>query len=226
MTGPIEKGANDGQVQYAKDIFAAVKAAGSARSRTNTGATTNGNGKHKKKGKKEKGSKTSAQSVSATVSKPTESNWGLLEPLHGPLGPIVDMVQPLLSGNVIIGLVITLLLFSWFRSGGSGSGKNDMGFYGTPERIAAYEEIWRREESELWDWLEERVGLERLHAGKGPSPRGIQEKVIEERLKSEGAGEKEIENAIRVTEEKLLTLKASIERKKNTGKSDSVEDVD
>ncbi|KAA8570030.1 hypothetical protein EYC84_002367 [Monilinia fructicola] len=71
-------------------------------------------------------------------------------------------------------------------------------------RIAAYEEIWRREESELWLWLEERAGMERLReVGRMP----VERLDVEDRLKSEGMEEREIEDAIRVTEERLLLLK-------------------
>ena len=200
-----------------------MRGAVSARSRANTSATVNGKGK--KKGRKDKGSKTPKNVGAAVSKKPVTSDWGILEPLHGPLGPVVDIFEPLLSTNVVIGIIAFMLFVSWFRSGGiRGGGKQDLGFYGTPQRIAAYEEIWRREESELWEWLEERIGLERLNSARGPTSRTSHDKAIEDRLKSESAGEKEIANAIKVTEERLMALKAAVEKKKP--RKSEVTDVD
>jgi len=212
LKGPIEKGANDGQVQYSKDIVASLKAAVS--SRRGTAMITTGKGK--KKGRRGRESKSiSKQTDGASDSKPVASNWGLLEPLHGVLEPVVDIVRPLLTGNILYGLLVGLLVASWFRFGFSGRGGNNrdagIGFFGTPERVAAYEEIWRREESELWEWLEDRVGRDRLRdVGEMP----IQARTTQNKLKDERMDEREMDAAIRVTEEKLRVLKASVEKKK------------
>jgi hypothetical protein len=211
LIGPIEKGANDGQVQYAKDIIAALKAAVSSRRGT---AAVVSSGKGKKKGRKGRESKSINRATDgASDSKPEVENWGLLEPLRGIFGPIIDILKPVLTGNILYGLLVGLLVASWFRFGFSGRGSNnrDIGFFGTPERIAAYEEIWRREESELWDWLEERVGMERLReASRNPGER----KHMEDKLRDERMEERELDAAIRVTEEKLKVLKGVVEKKK------------
>jgi hypothetical protein len=216
MQGPIEKGANDGQVQYAKDIIAALKATVSSR----RGTAVTPTGKGKKKGRKGRESKSiSKQTDGASDSKPVASNWGLFEPLHGILEPVLDIVRPLLTGNILYGLLVGLLVASWFRFGFSGKGSSSrdlgMGFLGTPERVAAYEEIWRREESELWEWLEDRVGMDRLRdAGKMP----IEAKMMQSKLNDERMDEREMDAAIRVTEEKLRVLKASVEKNKAESK--------
>ena len=217
MTGPIEKGANDGQVQYTKDVIAALKAAVSSRRGT---ATVVSSGKGKKKGRKGRESKSINRATDgASDSKPEAENWGLFEPLRGLLGPIVDILKPVLTGNILYGLLVGLLVASWFRFGLSGKGgsNRDVGFFGTPERIAAYEEIWRREESELWDWLEERVGMERLRETKNPGER----KNMGDRLRDERMEVRELDTAIRVTEEKLKVLKGVVEKKKGDAKSNS-----
>lgn len=86
-----------------------------------------------------------------------------------------------------------------------------MSFFGTPDRIAAYEEIWRREESELWDWLEDRVGTDHLRdIGKMP----LEQREMAGRLKDGKMEEREVDAAIRVTEEKLKVLKKSVEKQK------------
>jgi len=136
----------------------------------------------------------------------------LFESLRPFLGPVVDILKPVLTGNILYGLLVGLLVASWFRFGfpSKGGSHRDVGFFGTPERIAAYEEIWRREESELWDWLEERVGMERLREQKTPGER----KNMEDKLREERMEERELDAAIRVTEEKLGILKGVVEKKK------------
>lgn len=94
-----------------------------------------------------------------------------------------------------------------------------MGFLGTPERVAAYEEMWRREESELWEWLEDRVGMERVReVGK----MRVEAKTVEDRLKDEKMEEREVDAAIRVTEEKLRVLKGAVEKKKAEARKSEV----
>lgn len=130
--------------------------------------------------------------------------------------------MPIFTGNIVYGLLVGLLVATWFGFGSNNRYGNELGYHNYPERMAAYEEMWGREESELWGWLEERVGLERLNGepnaamgGSGskkkkqlaPDPRVIQEKMREDRM-----SEREILEAIRVTEEKLRLLKGVVGR--------------
>lgn len=97
-----------------------------------------------------------------------------------------------------------------------------MAYFGTPDRIAAYEEIWRREESELWEWLEDRVGMDRL---RDPTNMPIEARTMQDKLKDERMEDREIDDAIRVTEEKLKVLKATMDKRKAAGsKSKSKKD--
>jgi len=209
LKGPIEKGANDGQVQYTKDIIFALKTAVS--SRRGTVAPT---GKGKKKGRKGRESKSLAKTLDGVSDKkPVQDDWGLFEPLHGILGPILDIIGPLLTGNILYGIFVGLLVASWFRFGflGRNSGDTSMSFLGTPQRVAAYEEMWRREESELWAWLEDRVGMERVReVGKMP----VEAKMVGDRLRDEKMEEREMDAAIRITEDRLRVLKHTVEKKK------------
>ncbi|TGO61424.1 hypothetical protein BCON_0027g00100 [Botryotinia convoluta] len=213
---PIEKGANDGQVQYTKDVIAALKATVSTKRSGAPGAP----GKGKKKGRKgSRANNLSKVTDGASETKPEATNWGLFEPVRGIFEPIFDIIKPLMTGNILYGLLVGLLVASWFRFGLpiGGGGNRDMGmsYLGTPERIAAYEEIWRREESELWLWLEERAGMDRLReVGRMPMER----LDIEDRLKSERMDEREVEDAIRITEEKLLVLKDVVGKKRDKSK--------
>jgi hypothetical protein len=100
-----------------------------------------------------------------------------------------------------------------------------------------YEEMWHMEESALWDWLEDRVGMnglaypvnselsnadgskrarkqkEGLLKGKG---RDMAEKV-------KGMSEREVDWAIDRTEDKLRVLKGVVEKAKSLREADSEE---
>ncbi|KAL7919682.1 hypothetical protein ACQKWADRAFT_300493 [Trichoderma austrokoningii] len=222
LKGTIEKNVNEGQAQYCKDLFAALKAAVSTRPR----ASTNGNGapKSKKKGKKSKALQSSTESISPGArAKKEEANWGLFEPVRGILEPVVDILKPILTGNIMYGLLVGLLVATWF---GFGFTPNNNRSPAAPSlgpdpsmnsayRLAAYDEMWRREDSELWGWLEERVSLERLSVERSNArkreadPRSLEERVREERM-----DEREIQEAIRVTEDKLKVLREVMAKNK------------
>ncbi|KAL1888343.1 hypothetical protein Sste5346_009623 [Sporothrix stenoceras] len=249
---PIEKAANDGQAQYGRDLLAGLKEAVSARPRAGTGSNGGANGgkggKAGKKGRKGKaGASASGPTSDSERSKPkpsAKSDWGLLEPVHGILGPAVDIVKPLLTGNVMYGLLVGLLVASWFRfgsNGNNGGGAGGVGLrrgVGYPDRLAAYEEMWHREESDLWDWLEERVGLDRMMDGGGvvggpvgsragssssrgggsksgssSQKRAVEPRTVEDKLREERMDDREIREAIRVTEEKLQVLKQVVDKR-------------
>ncbi|RBR21608.1 uncharacterized protein FIESC28_04876 [Fusarium coffeatum] len=227
LKGPIEKGATDGQTTYGKDLFAAIKAAVSSKPQ---GATAQGPGAKggKKKGKKAKlsQSNTGVVEVNSAPKRPVQKDWGVLEPVRGILEPIGDIIQPLLTGNVMYGLLVGLLVATWFGFGftpsRNASYSRELGGIYRPDRIAAYEEMWRREDSELWDWLEERVGMDRLHSDNaGVRRRAMEPKTVQENLRTTRMGEREVEEAIRVTEEKLRVLKGVIEKKSKPNKSTS-----
>ncbi|RYP10247.1 hypothetical protein DL764_000739 [Monosporascus ibericus] len=220
--GPIEKGAKDGQTQYCKELFASLKTAISSRSRAS--AANGAKGKKKKaKGKLQEQFKESPEDAGGSSSSQTQ-DWGLFEPLQGILGPVVSIIRPVLGGNLLYGLLLGLLLASWYGSGlnsrqvGQDYGR-DMVLRGYPERAVAYDEMWRREERDLWDWLEERVGLHRMAEDPAPAPapvrrRFAEPRAVEEKVRDERMSEREIEEAIRVTEEKLQVLKSVMDRKK------------
>ncbi|GKT61956.1 GRAM domain-containing protein [Colletotrichum tofieldiae] len=217
LKGPIEKGANDGQTQHCKDLFASLKSAVSSKARTG-GAGVGSGPKGKKKSKKSKaaGSTTDAEDEPVRPRNIPKKDWGPLEPVRSILEPIVDIAKPLMTGNMMYGLLVGLLVATWFGFGLPGrQASGDMRMYGYPDRLAAYDEMWRREESELWEWLEERVGLERLHEGNLPTrKRAVEPSTVEERVREDRMNEREIEEAIKVTEEKLKVLKGVIGKKK------------
>lgn len=226
LKGPIEKGTNDGQAAYAKDLIAALKGAVAAKGSSKGGAKGKKGGKRRKEASHSPTRATSATSSPAAADK--ASDWGLLEPLHGPLRPITDMLPDFISAQFIIAVLLFLMFISWLRSpskaarGGYGA-TGSLGVPGlaTPARIVAYEEMWRREESELWDWLEERVSMDRasgsvpLQSQGSASTRKQQVKQMSDRLDSDvRMSQRQIEEALRVTQERLEVLKEAVEKKR------------
>lgn len=216
-TGAIEKGANDGQTEYVKSIVAALKSAVTMKPPLKGPAK-----KGKRKGKREvydaEDANAQREAVVAAVEQ-RPSDWGLFEPLHAILGPIIDIARPFLTSQVIIAVLFVLLAYNWLIPSRSRTGVGFLG-YAPPERIAAYEEIWRREESALWDWLEDRVGIDGVYApALGKDGWGERQKVLNARsmgkqLDGERMTERQIDDAIRTTEERLAALKEAVKRKK------------
>lgn len=228
--GPIEKGANDGQTTYATDLVKALKAGVLSRPRAGTA-----NSKLKAKGKRKKTDIDSPKKIDSehnakeSLSGLPDHSWGVFEPLHAILGTLVDILRPLISANMVIGFLSFLLVITWLRGSATPSGRRTGRLSITsPERFAAYEEIWRKEESNLWDWLEERIGMEdnayptssegsdheavrtaRKQREQGLKHRDIATKIVDERM-----SEIEFAEAIKVTEERLEVLKSATEQKK------------
>ncbi|AEO70831.1 a325132c-1275-4cb2-bdc7-821e2c6d5799 [Thermothielavioides terrestris] len=219
IKGAIERGANEGQAQYCKDIFAALKAAVSSRARSGTlnGAAGGRGGKRRSRKNKSQLASHPTSDAEGAAKVSAEQGWGLFEPARPLLGPVVDAVRPILTGNVVYGILVGLLVASWFGFGARQPGvpryTHDPVFASAPQRLAAYEEMWRREESDLWAWIEERVGLERLGADPALRKRAVDPRTVEERLRQERMDERELREAIHVTEEHLEVLKAVMDRK-------------
>ncbi|RDW78708.1 GRAM and VASt domain-containing protein [Aspergillus mulundensis] len=228
LKGPIEKGAIDGQGSFGTDLIAALKGAVAPR-----GRAAGGKGGAKGKGRRKKGDAASdegatadAKSVADTSPKKAES-WGVFEPLRGILGPVADILEPLWNGNVAV-LVIGILLFMlFFRQPSHPALSSDMGYNGhsIPQRLAAYEEMWRREESELWNWLEDRVGLDGIavptmnrqsdsHNFRN-SRRSQRERELKDSLSEETLSDREMDHAIRSTRERLDTLERILSKRRS-----------
>lgn len=136
------------------------------------------------------------------------------------------MFKPFISANMIIAFLLLVIIVSWLRGPKASSATNQVGLPGLsgPERIAAYEEIWRREESGLWDWLEERIGMQdtTYPASSRAQDQAAMQNVrkqrqkslkglgIQARLAEEAMSEREMEHAIQVTEERLSELKSAV----------------
>ncbi|PGH12211.1 hypothetical protein AJ79_04391 [Helicocarpus griseus UAMH5409] len=235
LKGPIEKGANDGQVTFGANLVKALRAGIAPRSRSVPLGKGAGKGGKKRKGAVAAELEAAAGAKAALeASKKQAESWGILEPLRGPLGPLVGVFKPLWSGNVALGVIAILLMMLWFRApppsrvgGPSGVGSPLLSI---PERMVAYEELWQREETELWNWLEERVGMNGLAypvADTVPASDGSKvekqrkkqqlksERELEQRLRDERMTEREMEDAIRVTQQRLNMLSQVVMKRKH-----------
>lgn len=81
------------------------------------------------------------------------------------------------------------------------------------ERLVAYEEMWQKEESDLWSWLEDRIGVEELGTpiAAGESSR----RPTNSRLSQDSMSDRQMDEAIKVTEERLNDLKKMVEKKRS-----------
>lgn len=221
-SGPIEKSANDGQIQYVKDITAALKAAVSSKPTAKSAGGRRGKGKKKKGDALDESSAHPAREIAATKQQEA-ANWGLFEPARPFLEPITSMLNPWLIVIFLIGFMMAFYMMSprFARTTG-------LGLPGSPTRLTAYEDLWRREESELWQWLEDRAGLDGVYGSSMPSGADSErlrqrQKVLaargmEQKLLDDGMRDRAVDDAIRVTEERLEVLKEAVGRKK--GKSE------
>lgn len=224
--GPIEKGANDGQEKYGKDIVAFFKSyVTKAPGRAGTVKSAKGKARRKKSsGDAYAGDGGSGGDKMAPGAASSNRSWGVLEPLHAVLSPLADVAGPLTNSTMVLGVlafvVIVLLLRQTYhrRSDAALGSQKGVASVGA-QRLAAYEELWRREESDLWSWLEDRVGLDAA-GGVLSSSESVSQRPVKRRLEGEGASEREVQEAIRVTEEKLKKLKEVVEgkREKERGK--------
>ncbi|WPH03013.1 Hypothetical protein R9X50_00588700 [Acrodontium crateriforme] len=215
LKGPIEKGANDGQIDYVKNIVAALRASVTAKA-VAKGAARKG----RRKGKKEvlNFNNAAIQGQSAKVAERETPDWGIFEIVRPLLDPIFGLLRPFMTLQVFTAVLFALLMYTWALPPSGGGVSIGVPGYSTPERLAAYEEIWRREESELWDWLEDRVGLDGVYSPNMGNEGMLRQKVLGVRnmgkkLEDERMSERQMDEAIRVTEERLATLKDAVKRK-------------
>lgn len=209
MTGPIEKGANDGQDKYCKDFIPFLKA-----ELLKPAGISKTNAKVKVKGKRKQSDSIEADTVSPAVSitsTPAKASWGAFEPLHD----ILDIVSSMISGTTILSVLLLVMTVLWVRQAyfSPHHGATGRSVMMTPQRLAAYEEMWRREESGLWNWLEDRVSLDNIG---GNDQRGhlLERNNMAGKIDNEQMSEREVDEAIRTTEEKLASLKAAVAMKK------------
>jgi hypothetical protein len=232
LKGPIEKGAADGQQQYGEQLMKVLKSAVSGRPR----GTTNASKGSKLVKKKRKGEK-KAKGEKPEEEKKHTPNWGVFEPLRGPLTPVTDILRPVLKMEAVVALLCVMVLLLWMRGPASSS---QLSPYKThSSRMAAYDSMWAREENEFWDWLESRASVDTVvlrqqsaanqRRNKKESSILAKQKLkqqrqerlkaassldVEAQIKEEKINQREMEDAIRITKERLEVLENVMERKK------------
>lgn len=211
--GPIEKGANDGQLSYATALSASLRTA-VVRNTAPKAAGKGGKGKKRSKTQNTEDLVSTPTPEAAPTPQAKEPNWGPLDPLRSLLpGPIVSIIDVLSTTRNIILMLGALLIYAWFFRAPTAS-LGPHGHLSTVQRQVAYEQIWRSEEAELWKWLEERVALDRVHSAVTPGV--LQGQEIQNKLVAEGLKERQIDEAIKTTEEKLKALKGAVRRERQT----------
>lgn len=146
------------------------------------------------------------------------------------------MIKPLWSGNIAILLIGVILYLMFFRSSSPPSLHAHDAIYpgfSLPQRLAAYEEMWRREESELWNWLEDRTGMDGMvfpslhHKMAEPEARRRTPRVspadqrdFAARLSEEKVSDREMDHAIRTTRQRLDILEEMMNKRNNRQSAD------
>ncbi|KAJ5796964.1 uncharacterized protein N7518_005504 [Penicillium psychrosexuale] len=232
LKGPIEKGAIDGQTTFGNELVKALQ----------VGVVPRGRGAGRGKGKRKKGDaagreSTAAASLKVTVDSSTGNgeSWGLFEPVRPLLEPFTSLLSPLWTSNVALLVIGVLFYMAFFRSSPSSSMlSSDVGFPGhsLPQRLAAYEEMWRREETELWNWLEDRVGMDGMvfpNVYRSPEPHPsrrssgasiLDERELAARLREEKITDREMDHAIRTTRQHLDVLEKMVDKRKAQWEAD------
>ncbi|KAJ5378692.1 hypothetical protein N7509_011811 [Penicillium cosmopolitanum] len=227
LKGPIEKGAIDGQMTFGNELVKALK----------VGVVPADAGMEGRRKKGDPAAPAAASLHAATDSGSGQNeSWGLLEPIRPILEPITSMLKPLWSGNIVILLVGVLLYMVFFRSSSPSSmHAHDAAYPGfsLPQRLAAYEEMWRREESELWNWLEDRTGMDgmvfpSLHhrmaepeaSRRAPRLSPSEERDLAARLREEKVSDREMDHAIRTTRQRLDVLEEMMNKRKTQQSAD------
>ncbi|KAK5098910.1 hypothetical protein LTS08_006289 [Lithohypha guttulata] len=224
LKNPIEKGALDGQQQYGDDLIKTIKAALGRSRATTAGSKVLKNGKKKRKSSKRD------KSESAQAESKKDENWGPIEFLRPMLNPIVAPVKPFVQTNIVVAVLTMMVLWMWFRGTSS---RSSLALLGKAERGLYYDDLWRREENELWGWLEDRASIDGMvlreslqsnDAQKKDNKQKLQKrqkllksKNMQTRLREEKMTVKEMEEAVRVTQERLESLQRNLERHKNDG---------
>ena len=211
--GPIEKGSFDGQVGFGAEYVKCLKAAVASRG----GRASKQPGKRKSRQRDNAAiQEAAAASMAAAAAANAEkaASWGPLEPFYKIISPIVDLISPLLPRNIgffVIGALVLVMIARMRPFGGSGDTCTS---WSTPQRLAVYHELWQREESDLWNWLEDRVGMDDMSfpqfvqasESRKLRQRAHSRREVDGKLRDQKMSSREVAHAIRTTRERLDIL--------------------
>ncbi|KAK6532743.1 hypothetical protein TWF281_006920 [Arthrobotrys megalospora] len=216
IKGPIEKGASDGQIGYTKDLLNALRREFAPKKV----AAAGGKGKRKRRASRDAGSAAAAAATAPVQSSAASAaqKWGILAPV---MEPVTSLVGEFGAG-ILVTLVIVMLSMSLSRAiwGDASVGGRERGLRRSERDILS--EMWMREEAGLWEWLEDRAGVEEVLGYEERVGRRYEReaKGMKEGIRRQSSGldvrmvERQVDEAIRVTEERLGVLKRVNEEKK------------
>ena len=253
LKGPIEKGCNDGQITHGKDLTAALKRelekyAAALKPRGKGGVRGGKKGKGGGRGAQASSAANSAAAQKAAREKAAREKeerenaaWGVFLPLKPVLGPVVEMV-PGGGMGLLVGVGVLLVIICaitgklpFFGKKSTTGDRSPPGRYSRPEmppgRYGSYsdwEQSWYAEEQGLWDWLDDRVGLNAANLGGVPSntqeerrakawgklSKTERNQMLNNIAEVGGMGEREVEEAVKVMEKRLEVLRAIVNERK------------
>jgi hypothetical protein len=150
--------------------------------------------------------------------------WGLLAPVMDPITSIIGEF----GAGILIALVIFTLGMSITRAifGDSSATRRDRNLL--PQEREILNDMWRREEAGLWEWLEDRSRIgeainsnfeERVGRRYEKEAKKMRENIrVQSGRLDPKMVQRQVDEAIRVTEERLGVLKKLVDEKKYNGK--------
>ena len=205
IKGAIEKGVNEGQVSFTKDLLSKL------RRKLERGAPGS---KPKTSGKKKSGKqKREERKDDERATETKKERAGILGMVYEAAESMVDvvgpMMKPLMSSTCIISVLLFMVFYALIRVERT-MRKISAGTLSTPRTESkAQLNFGSADQNVLWDWIDTRIGSVSKEERDG--------QLIWNNLATDGLTEpglEEVEDAIRTTEGKLKALKALVEKRK------------
>ncbi|KAI9665133.1 MAG: hypothetical protein M1831_002143 [Alyxoria varia] len=230
LKGPIEKGASDGQNQHGKDLATFLRAqltAGRPAKSAKPGKSVKGKKKKTSAVDGAPGAGLTEKAAAAAAAKEKaerEQPGGVLGMLMDLLSPAGQIVTPLMTPTGVLAVLLGVMTVMWW-SGAGGVGGGDAvvipgrglgGQAAQRQRSVAYEQLWRDEEKGLWDWLEARLDFDPAASITGAAGEKVMGKGSTA-ASPKGMNERQVDEAVRVTEERLAALKKALEGRRKEG---------
>jgi hypothetical protein len=206
IKGAIEKGVNEGQASFAKDLLSELRKkleGGAPGSRRKTG--------EKKKSGKRKREEHKDDEQATETKKERAGILGKIYDAAENVGDVVGpMVKPLMSSTCIMSVLLVMVFYALIRVERTMSKLSSSNLSTSRTESTAQLKFGSPDQHLLWDWIDTRIGRVSKEERDG--------QLIWNNLASDGLMEqdlKEVEDAIRTTEGKLKALKAMVEKRKD-----------
>lgn len=205
IKGAIEKGVNEGQVSFTKDLL------GELRKKLERGISgTKRKTSSKKKSGKRKREEHKDEEQQMEVKKERTGILGNVLEAAVSIGDVLGpLVKPLLSSTCLISVLLIMVLFALIRVERTMRKLSAGTLPATRTESAGQLKFGSAEQDVLWDWIDTRIRKVSKEERDG--------QLIWNNLADNGlsdGGLEDVEDAIRTTEGKLKALKAVVEKKK------------